>query len=187
MANYLTPADEQNYGSDLLDVTQRAALHPVEPYLQQLNQQTTQLRQQVARDRRRVLDQEVEQAIPDYRDFDRDPAWHQWLMKTDLMSGRIRQALLDEAIRNGDARRVKSFFDGYRQEAGSPQTSPGAPRRARSATTKPFYSHEDIRRLYEQHRRGAYNGREAEWNRIEHDIFAAQREGRVEYVPYLTK
>jgi hypothetical protein len=45
---------------------------------------------------------------------------------------------------------------------------------------------EDIGRLYELHRKGAYAGREAEWARIENDIFVAQREGRVQGV-YLTK
>jgi hypothetical protein len=35
----------------------------------------------------------------------------------------------------------------------------------------------------ERHRKGAYAGREAEWARQEADIFAAQREGRVQGTP----
>jgi hypothetical protein len=46
-------------------------------------------------------------------------------------------------------------------------------------TDKPIYTRPQIKTLYEQHRRGAYLGREAEWTRIEADIFAAQREGRI--------
>jgi hypothetical protein len=184
--NYLTQNDIDNYGSELIDVTQRAAMQAVEPYLAQLNQQHADLQARQAREQRRRLDQQVEQAIPDYREFDRDPAWHQWLMGVDLMSGRIRQALLNEAIASGDARRVKLFFDGYRQQAGSPQTQTAPGRRPRSSG-KPFYTHDAIKRLYEAHRKGVYAGRETEWNRIENDIFAAQREGRVEHVPYLTK
>src|SRR5262245_54260765 len=42
-----------------------------------------------------------------------------------------------------------------------------------------IYSREEIARLYEQHRRGAYRGREAEWRRQEADIIAAGREGRI--------
>jgi hypothetical protein len=33
--------------------------------------------------------------------------------------------------------------------------------------------------LYEQHRKGAYSGRETEWARQERDIIAAGREGRI--------
>ena len=51
---------------------------------------------------------------------------------------------------------------------------------------KPVYTRDQIQQLYSAHRQGAYAGRESEWNRIEADIFAAQREGRVQGV-YLTK
>jgi hypothetical protein len=188
MANYLTQQDVDNYGSELLDVSQRAALQVVAPYLQNLEQQSAQLRQQQAREQRRALDERVAALVPNYREVDRDPAWHQWLMGVDLMSGRIRQALLNEAIANGDARRVELFFRQFQQQQGqsSSSSSTRAPGR-RSAMSKPFYTHAQIKQLYEQHRKGAYAGREAEWDRIEADIFAAQREGRVEYVPFLTK
>jgi hypothetical protein len=49
------------------------------------------------------------------------------------------------------------------------------------------YTNEDIKRLYEAHRKGAYNGREDDWARTEADIFAAQREGRVQATPYFSK
>ena len=63
-----------------------------------------------------------------------------------------------------------------------------SPQRSRNtaAPSKRTYTRAQIQQLYEQHRKGAYAGREAEWNRIENDIFAAQREGRVQGV-YLTK
>jgi hypothetical protein len=44
---------------------------------------------------------------------------------------------------------------------------------------KPVYTRADIKRNYELHRRQAFVGREAEWNRLEHDMIAAGREGRV--------
>jgi hypothetical protein len=178
MASYLTQADVDNYGSDLLNVSQRAALHAVSPYLQQLEQQNAQLQQQQARDRRRVLDERVATLVPDYRQVDADPQWHQWLLGVDPLSNRIRQQLLNEAIRNGDAARVKLIFDGYRQAGSSPQTQTVSGRRPRSSG-KPIYSRQQIAQLYSQHRRGYYNGRESEWQRQEQDIIAAGREGRV--------
>jgi hypothetical protein len=41
------------------------------------------------------------------------------------------------------------------------------------------YSREDITRLYEAHRKGAYKGRELEWARQERDLYNAQKTGRV--------
>ena len=41
------------------------------------------------------------------------------------------------------------------------------------------YSPEDIRRFFDDVRTGKYKGREQERSRIERDIFAAQREGRI--------
>jgi hypothetical protein len=52
---------------------------------------------------------------------------------------------------------------------------------------KRTYSREQIGQLYGAHRKGDFAGREDEWNRIEADIFAAQREGRIHMDPYLTK
>jgi len=56
-----------------------------------------------------------------------------------------------------------------------------APVRARPApggeTSKPIYTRAQIARLYSQHHKGAYIGREAEWARQEADFYAAQREG----------
>jgi hypothetical protein len=184
-STYLTQADVDNYGSELLDVAARTAMQTIEPHLQQLQQENADLRRRQAREQRRALDERVAELVPDYRTVDRDPAWHQWLMGVDLMSGRIRQALLNEAIAAGNASRVKLFFDDFRRQ-GQAAGGNRAPGRARSSS-KPFYTHDDIKRLYEQHRKGAYAGREAEWDRLERDIFDAQREGRVEQKVYFTK
>jgi hypothetical protein len=205
---YVTEQDVQNYGGDLVDFAQRAAIQAVHPHLQTLEAQNAELRQQLAREARRSLDQLVESAVPNYREIDRDPRWHRWLLGVDLFTGRVKQQLLDEAIAAASAPRVISFFRGFLNEevatghlepAGSPQAAPprepaislsslAAPGRARPAgggdaslpPDKPIYTRANIRDLYTAHRKGAYTGRDAEWNRIEADLFAAQREGRVQ-------
>jgi hypothetical protein len=60
------------------------------------------------------------------------------------------------------------------------QVAPGrgktaAPVNTNSAT----YSTEDIRRFFNDVKSGKYRGKEQERDRIERDIFAAQREGRI--------
>jgi hypothetical protein len=55
-----------------------------------------------------------------------------------------------------------------------------APGRARLASSgKPIYTRDQITKLYDQHRRGAYVGREAEWARLEVDMIRAGAEGRI--------
>src|SRR4051794_8833899 len=98
MTTWLTQNDVQNYGSELLDVAQRSALHAVAPHLQQLEQSNAALRQQLAKEARRNLDAAVERAIPNYREVDSDPRWHNWLLQTDPLTGVPRQQILNDAI-----------------------------------------------------------------------------------------
>ena len=204
---YLTEQDEQNYGKELLDVTQRAALHAVAPHLQSLEAQNAELQARLAKEARRALDQSVEIAVPNFREIDRDPRWHRWLLGIDVLSGRVRQQLLNEAISAAAAPRVISFFRGFLNEevatghsepaSNSQQAAPpreaainlsslAAPGRARPSTggdasvqpEKPIYTRAQVKELYRAHQKGAYVGREAEWARLEADLYAAQREGR---------
>lgn len=74
-----------------------------------------------------------------------------------------------------------------RREPAMSLESIAAPGRAKPATgdlpappvDKPIYTRQQVAKFYSDSRRGAFAGREAEKNRIEADIFAAQREGRV--------
>lgn len=206
--NYLTDQDVENYGPELIDVTQRAALQAVQPQIQEVEQQNAALRKQLAIEARRRLDQAVELSVPNYKDIDRNPRWHRWLLGIDVLSGRVRQQLLNEAISAASAPRVISFFKGFQNEeaatghlepapssqqpaaprdAAVPLASLAAPGRARPATggdtsfppDKPIYTRAQIAQLYRMHQKGAYTGREAEWARQDADIIAAGREGRI--------
>lgn len=206
--SYLTERDIENYGPELIDVTQRAALQAVQPRIQEVEQQNAELRKKLAVEARRRLDQAVELAVPNFREIDRNPRWHRWLLGIDVLSGRVRQQLLNEAISSSSAPRVISFFRGFQQEetatghtepaphsqqpaapreAAIPLASLAAPGRARPATggdtsvppDKPIYTRAQIAQLYRAHQKGAYVGREADWARQDADIIAASREGRI--------
>jgi hypothetical protein len=110
MADYLTQDDVENYGPELIDVTQRAALQAVAPHLQNLESQNAQLQQRLAVESRRRLDQQIAAAVPDYQEVDRNPAWHRWLLGIDHLSGRVRQTLLNEAIAVGDPPSCQKFL-----------------------------------------------------------------------------
>jgi hypothetical protein len=173
----------QNYGPELVDFAQRAAAHAVSPQLEALGQQNANLQQQLAVERRKRLDQQVTAAVPDYQQIDRNPSWHRWLLGIDPLNGKIRQQLLNDAISSGNSARVIAFFRGFQQQG----HAPSATKSSRASSSRPTYTRDQIKQIYELHRKGAYAGREAEWARIKRDIFAAQREGRVQGAPYLTK
>jgi hypothetical protein len=187
MATWLTQDDVNNYGHDLIDVTQRAALHAVAPELQEIKQQNAVLQQQLAREARRNLDAAVERALPSFRETDRDPRWHRFLLEIDPYTGQVRQQLLNAAIARSDATAVIAFFKGFMREVAIQPSSAHSERTRTASSNRPTYTHSQIGQLYAAHRKGAYAGREAEWARIEADIFRAQREGRVVGAPYLTK
>ena len=65
MANYLTQQDVSDYGSDLVDFAQRAAVHALGPHLQQIQEDNVALRQRLARELRARLDAAVERAVPE--------------------------------------------------------------------------------------------------------------------------
>ena len=54
MATYLTQEDVQDYGPELVDFSQRAAVHAVGPYLQEIEQQNAALRQHLAQEVRPI-------------------------------------------------------------------------------------------------------------------------------------
>jgi hypothetical protein len=185
--DYLTQGDVQNYGPELVDFAQRAAVHAVAPQLAQLDQQSQELMRRLALETRARLDREVEAAVPDYREIDEDPRWHAWLRAADPHTGRPRQELLNDAIAAGSAARVVAFFKGFLREQGSVRQSAAEPawswgqvlERTRPRPQGPVYTRDQIKHFYELHRKGKFAGREDEWNRLEWEIIRAGAEGRI--------
>jgi hypothetical protein len=183
-ANYLTQQDVNEYGNEVLDMAQRAALHAIAPELQRLADQNAEMRGRLARETQRNLFQTLDRAVPDWRRINDDPQWIAWLHGRHELSGLPRQRWLDDAVAQGDAGRVIEIFRGYLQTAAghrgqerARQTAAGPPQA--TVTGRHVYSRPEIAKLYAAHQAGAYQGREADWARQEQDIIAAGREGRV--------
>jgi hypothetical protein len=184
--SYLTHQDVENYGPELIDVTQRAALHAVTPHLQMIAEDNAMLRNRLAVEARHRLDAQVERAVPDYREIDHNPLWHRWLLGIDSLSGRVRQLLLNEAISAGDARRVKEFFAQFKREAGGAQTPAASrSRSSRAPSGQQIYTPKMIGQIYERRRKGEFS--DEAFAKIEADIFDAQKSGRVQMVDYISK
>jgi hypothetical protein len=162
MTSYLTTQDEREYGRDLIDFSMRGAMQAVAPYLQNLEQRSAALQQQLAREQRHRLDQQVTAAVPNWPEIDRNPRWHAWLLTTDPLSGCPRQRLLDDAIASGSAERCTAFFQSFMKEQGGSRSTPAhsPPRPAQSSSSdKPVYTPQQIKQIYEMKRRGAWTDR----------------------------
>lgn len=142
---------------------------------------------------------ELGSAVPTFRDVNANEAFQAWLLEMDPLTGITRQTYLDDAQRALDARRVANIFRTWMEASGqaavaqSPGKAPTAelerqvsPGRSRSAGTPAaanqgkMYTPQDIQKFFNDVRAGKYKGREQERSRIERDIFAAQRENRIQ-------
>ena len=140
---------------------------------------------------------DLQTTVPDWQDINADKGFQSWLLEVDPLTGIARQTYLDDAQRQLDARRVANFFTAWKGTSGVPEARTEretqaaselerqvAPGKGRSGGNKPqgearTYSSEDIKKFFADVQRGKYRGKEAERDRIERDIFAAQREGRI--------
>lgn len=141
---------------------------------------------------------ELASHVPQWSSINDNPDFRSWLLEVDPLTGLTRQVYLEDAQRNLDARRVANFFNSWSGNSGSSvaqvaqpnrkvqasqlekQVSPGRGKTAAPANTNTStYSPEDIRKFFDDVRSGKYRGREQERDRVERDIFAAQREGRI--------
>lgn len=130
----LTAQDEENYGSELIDLAKRAAKEAVAPQLATLQADNADLAKRLARATGVTLAQSLDQSVPTWREINKNPRFKTWLHSRDVYSGVVRGELLDKARRAADAPRVASFFKGFLQEEAAtgnaeptPQPEPPAP------------------------------------------------------------
>jgi hypothetical protein len=176
----LTAQDEENYGTEFLDFSRRAAYDAVGPELQQLRAQNQHLTQMARRAQRAEIERALDSAGIDWHQVYADPRFSQWLSQPDSYSGAVRSQLLRDAVAKGDAARVTAIYRGFIAESGRLPAASGQRSRqsAGAASGGPrVYSREDIRRFYEQRRLGHIS--DARWAQIEPAIITAANEGRI--------
>ena len=185
---------------ELIPVAQKIA--QLESMIRQLSANVVPQVQAVAQRQAITAEQQfwaaLTDAVPNWRDINDSDAFQSWMLDIDPLTGIVRQTILEDAQRSLDVRRVSSFFRSWLEFTGQAnvaqntrrqataselekQVAPGRGRNTGAPTggnTK-TYSPEDIKDFFNNVRQGRYKGREQERDRIERDIFAAQREGRI--------
>lgn len=205
----ITPQDVEAYGPEFIDVVTRAARDAVAPDLNQVTQQVRQTSQQAAMVAQQRMEADLDSRVPDWRQINVSPRFKQWMSLRDVYSNEVRRDLIGVAAKAADAPRVAAFFEAFLAEERAtgqmpdPQAQPpappaprepavplstlAAPGRAKPATgnghavaaDKPIITRAQISHFYSNEGRQRYVGREADRQRDEQEIFAAQREGRV--------
>lgn len=141
--------------------------------------------------------------VPNWEEVNIKDEFLMWLDLPDAYTGTIRKKLLSDAFERNEAPRVIAFFKGFLSEEAATAPQPGseqppadqparpsleefaAPGRAKNAAStltpveKPIITPAHISQFYLDVNRGKYRGRDDEKNRIEAEIFAAQRDGRI--------
>lgn len=126
----ITPEEESEYGSDLLNVVGRRSRQEFLPELNELKQTLGQIQgnlqnvvqTSVASARDRMLNT-LDDKIESWREINEDERFISWLRLPDPFSGVIRHELLKEAYGRNETARVLNFFQGFlaQEAAGVPQ------------------------------------------------------------------
>jgi hypothetical protein len=197
----ITEQDKEAFGSDLLDLIDRATEQKIAGYRDaeaQLKAEIAELKgklgnvseRQVVSDKDRFL-MALGQQVPDWEALNVDQGFLTWLAEVDPVYGLARQAALNNAYEAFDANRTANIFKQYKATIAPPQNAQNkpnlqsqvAPTRSRTspapATTseKRVFNQQEITQFYEDWRRGYIDNDEAV--RLEKEIHAAIGEGRI--------
>jgi hypothetical protein len=200
----VTQQDIDDYG-DSIEMMRKVAREEFGAYLGKINtieKSITQVVPQVqtiAQQQRLSAEQQfwadLASTVPNFRQINDNKQFQKWLLEVDPLTGIKRQTYLEDAQRSLDARRVASFFITWLSQ--NPQKSNKstnsqrsqletqiAPGRSRSSSGNNVneprtYTPKDISTFFADVRMGKYKGKEQERDRIERDIFAAQKDGRI--------
>jgi hypothetical protein len=200
----ITEQDKEAFGSDLIDLIERATeakMAGSRSLEAQLTAEIAELKgklgnvteRQVVSDKDRY-ESSLTTAVPDWQALNVDQGFLNWLAEVDPVYGMPRQYALTNAYEALDAHRTATIFNQYKKSVTPPAQSNNradlqrqvAPTRSRTspAPTNPnvdkrIYNQQDIDAFYTEWRRGLID--EAEAVQIEKDIHAATVEGRIRY------
>lgn len=189
-ASKLTPAQVvEQFGEDFAEAVGAIAAQVADQRSGKLQKQVEAVHATAARNERAQFMADIVKAVPDWQAIDQDPRFTAFLDETDAMSGRSRRDFFADADARNDATRVAAFFTTFRASIGpanppasqnpalQAQIVPSSARTNDAPPGKKVYSQADIRNFYTQARKGLVS--QQDYDRIESDIFAAQREGRL--------
>jgi outer membrane murein-binding lipoprotein Lpp len=137
----LTPQEEQDYGTEFLEVVSKKAKETFSPEVQALREELAKVTDQlkgvsgvVTQDAEARFFSDLNRGLPAWTELNNDQNFLSWLKLPDAYSGVIRHELLNAAYERKDAPRVLAFFNGFLAEEAAvdpanlaPKLTPAAP------------------------------------------------------------
>jgi len=198
----ITEQDREAFGSDLIDLIERAAQSKIgnsqgreSELLNRIKELENQLgsvsERQVVSDKDRFLNG-LAQQVPDWEVLNTDQGFLNWLQEVDPVYGMPRQVALTNAYENLEVNRVATIFKAYkslvpakpeRQQINPELQRQVAPTRSRSASqpvdqqNNRYFNEQEIALFYDEWRRGLIDNEEAV--KMEKEIHTAITAGRI--------
>lgn len=199
-ASLITKEDEDSYGADLVDMARRAGRQESAQLIAELRAEMSELRnslqgvsqvtQMSAKDR---FESKLDSLTSNqWKQIDTDPLFIDW-----LKASNARMKVFSQGVQDQDAATVAEFFNEYVKLASANRAAAEQPKQTRKAELerqvapgkskagvtqvsqagdKKIWAKSEIAHLYSNAKQYPAD----EFNRLEKEIFAAQREGRVD-------
>ncbi|MGO1717861.1 MAG: hypothetical protein ACTHZY_11350 [Halomonas sp.] len=180
---------KEEYGDDLVSLMMRLSGSQQQQPNTEIAQRLERLESEKQEDAEARFWIGLEQAVPNYREINSEPGFMQFLSTFNPQTGKQYQQALSQAQQSLDAKGVADVFKLYLNQAAQNQPQKRAvpdeqvEPRTTKATQAPnsqggkLWTGAEISQFYRDKTAGRYAADEAQ--RLEADIFAAQREGRV--------
>lgn len=195
----VTDADVQAFGEDLIEVQRKVAREVAAEFRSELDAmkaENEKLREQLNTTGSQVSEASFEQRlyrmVPDFQEVNADPRWINWLNEVDPLLRAPRKTVAQEAFNHGDAEAVAHYVGMFK--ASITPVEPVNDKAAelekqiqpkRSATTAPvspqarIYTDAQIQKMFQKSVELGSRGQRDEAAKLEAEIDAAYREGRV--------
>lgn len=191
-------AERDNFGEDLIAFVQRMvsemvaqSVNPVAKQFAELKEELQGVEQVATRSHQELFHEKLTLAVPNWQEVNVDPEFVSWAQGIDPGTGQTRLALLQLAYADRSVERTAYFFKAYLAEKNAPeQPKPSgkaskfvAPGKSKSAAPSGagndpiIWTGASIAKFYDDHRAGKIKA--DEFNRLERDLFRAQRENRI--------
>lgn len=200
--SYVTDADREEYGDDLIDFQRRVAKEASQEYEDRFEQQARvieQLQQQISNTGSQVgevgFTQKLNALVPGFDQLDNDERWVAWLNEYDPMTRGPRRDQAQAAFNAGDAEAVAHYVSLFRESVEPVANGKSdrdtelekqvTPSRSASTVTKSsgkdskVYSEKELNNAWTKIRTLNTQGKYDDAEKLEAELTAAYMEGRV--------
>lgn len=201
--SYVTDADREEYGDDLIDFQRRVAKEVSQEYEDRFEQQAKvieQLQQQISNTGNQVgevgFTQKLNALVPGFDQLDNDERWVAWLNEYDPMTRGPRRDQAQAAFNAGDAEAVAHYVGLFRESVEpvangksdrdtelekqvTPSRSASTVTNKSSSKNSKVYSEKELNNAWTKIRTLNTQGKYDDAEKLEAELTAAYMEGRV--------